>query len=509
MAEAEARGVEYIFEEDTECFKFGASRVYRADFAVWLPVCLGGSWVAIRASVVPCDVPFLVGRPAMKKLGARIDLGKECVDLCSLKAAEVPLVQAQGGHPAVAVFPEGHSKAPKIPWSTVKDEGRGPGIWHNDLGETACAYMASCSAVACQEREARPERLFYAKRLPPAIEDMLAHSTLNVETFLGWWRGCKIQRDFWVERGAMLIRVHVVPRKYPFSPEGWQTEQSELKAELLSVLGEEVVEERIPRRGPQLLSRETRTWKSQPARAQPHALWIGRSVFQRHRENPATTPNASEVNVVASRAMGHVQGRPGERARGVRGGRAPGLDHQRGARDGQGAADTENEQRRTSPQRAREDDPAAADGGGPQVWTGAARETDQRSAHQADPGFQGSPERHGAEFRALPGLGLQSSAGAVPGLGPERVAQLAQLQRRPGTAGTVVGGKEEHQGGEVEGPRAAGGRPREDSRDATAADNRHRADRKGEQQSEPQRVDRSVPGRRGIARRAHGDDETP
>ena len=481
MAEAEARGVEYIFEEDTECFKFGASRVYRADFAVWLPVCLGGSWVAIRASVVPCDVPFLVGRPAMKKLGARIDLGKECVDLCSLKAAEVPLVQAQGGRPAVAVFPEGHSKAPKIPWSTVKDEGRGPGIWHNDLGETACAYMAACSAVVCPEREARPERLFYAKRLPPAIEDMLAHSTLNVE------------RDFWVERGDKLIRVHVVPRKYPFSPEGWQTEMSELKAELLRVLGEEVVEERIPCRGPQLLSRESRSWKLQPARAQPHALWIGRSVFQRHCENTAANPNTSEVNVVATRAMGHVQGRPGERARGVRGGRAPGLDHQRGARDGQGAADGEDEQRGASSQRAREDDPAAADGGGPQVRTGAAGEADQGSAHQADPRRQGSPERHSAEFRALSG-GLQPSAGAVPGLGPERMAQLAQLQRRSGTAGTVVGGKEEHQGGKAESSGAAGGRPREDSHDTATNEHRRETDGKGEQQPGPHRVDRSISG---------------
>ena len=189
MAEAEARGVEYVFEEDSESFKFGASRVYRADFAVWLPVCLGGSWVAIRVSVVACDVPFLVGRPAMKKLGAKIDLGNESVDLCSLRASGVPLVQAQGGHPAVKVFPEGRGKAPRLPWHVVQDEGREPGIWHGDLAAEARAYMASCSVTPDREGEAKLERIFYAKRLAPAIEDMLAHSTLNVETFPGLVEG--------------------------------------------------------------------------------------------------------------------------------------------------------------------------------------------------------------------------------------------------------------------------------------------------------------------------------
>ena len=59
MEEADGTGVEYMFEPDDECFKFGASRVFKADFAAWLPVRVGSQWIVVRVAVVACDVPFL------------------------------------------------------------------------------------------------------------------------------------------------------------------------------------------------------------------------------------------------------------------------------------------------------------------------------------------------------------------------------------------------------------------------------------------------------------------
>ena len=79
VVEVHAPGVEYMFEPDDECFKFGASQVFKADFAAWLPVRVGSQWIVVRVAVVACDVPFLLGRPALKKLKAKIDLGGEYV----------------------------------------------------------------------------------------------------------------------------------------------------------------------------------------------------------------------------------------------------------------------------------------------------------------------------------------------------------------------------------------------------------------------------------------------
>ncbi|CAE7462138.1 GIP [Symbiodinium sp. CCMP2456] len=294
MQKADERSITYDFADDGESFKFGASRIYKADFAAWIPVCVGHRWVAMKTSVVPCDVPFLMGRPAMKKLDVKIDLGHESVDFGALKVRGVPIVNAEGGHPAVEVFPDEVGDPPSFDWRLVKSEAPAEGVWYS---EPASAYMAEAT-----ERRERSDKLFYAKRLPPTVEDMLAGEELSAETFLGWWKGSNLQKDFWIERGNLLIRVHVVPRKFPFSPQGWNTEQQHLKTQLLLALGPESVEERIPCRGPQLVCKTMRSWKQPEAKTEPHALWIGRSTF---RKQPAPAPAAADtvkVNV-ASRAM--------------------------------------------------------------------------------------------------------------------------------------------------------------------------------------------------------------
>ena len=233
--------MEYTFEPDGECFKFGASRVFKADFAAWLPVKVGSLWIVVRVAVVACDVPFLLGRPALKKLKAKIDLGGEHVGFGVLNGEDFPLVQAQGGHPAIAVFPDGGAKPPRLDWAQVRDLGRNNGVWYPSAVQ---AYMARAGVE--QEIKGEGKKLFYAKKLPPAVQDMLGAKQVSSEAFLGWWKGTKVQKDFWIETPERLIRVHVVPRKGAFTPVSWNTSLVGLKQELLQVLGDEVVEERIP-----------------------------------------------------------------------------------------------------------------------------------------------------------------------------------------------------------------------------------------------------------------------
>ena len=53
-------------------------------------------------------------------------------------------------------------------------------------------------AHAGEEQKVKGEgkKLFYAKKLPPAVQDMLVAKQVSSEAFLGWWKGTKVQKDF-------------------------------------------------------------------------------------------------------------------------------------------------------------------------------------------------------------------------------------------------------------------------------------------------------------------------
>ena len=61
-------------------------------------------------------------------------------------------------------------------------------------------------------------RIFYAKKLDPAVSVMLTADVLNPEAFLSWWSRTGLTQDFWIETNDKLVRVHLVPRKSFFIP---------------------------------------------------------------------------------------------------------------------------------------------------------------------------------------------------------------------------------------------------------------------------------------------------
>ena len=70
-------------------------------------------------------------------------------------------------------------------------------------------------------------RIFYAKKLDPAVSVMLTADVLNPEAFLSWWSRTGLTQDFWIETNDKLVRVHLVPRKSFFDPRKWQSKQHE------------------------------------------------------------------------------------------------------------------------------------------------------------------------------------------------------------------------------------------------------------------------------------------
>ena len=151
----------------------------------------------------------------------------------------------------------------------------------NGLGGSLGAYMAAERRPGHHRDETSKESpqsvprkgLFYAKKLFLEIENMLKGSEIPANTFLCWWKGTNVSKDFWIETEDELIRIHVVPRRTSFNPEAWNTSQLPLKERLLQLLGDAVEEERIPCHGLQEVSCKQRRWKEEPS--ETFVSWAG------------------------------------------------------------------------------------------------------------------------------------------------------------------------------------------------------------------------------------------
>ena len=85
-----------------------------------------------------------------------------------------------------AVFPDGAAKPPQLDWAQVKDLGRNNGVWYPCAVR---AYMAHAGGE--QEVKGEGKKLFYAKKLPPAVQDMLVAEHVSSEAL---WGGGRVPR---------------------------------------------------------------------------------------------------------------------------------------------------------------------------------------------------------------------------------------------------------------------------------------------------------------------------
>ncbi|CAE8696796.1 unnamed protein product [Polarella glacialis] len=95
----------YVITEvqESEGFKFGASRTHRSTFAAITPMAIGGKILVVRVSIVPCDVPLLLSRPALEALDMHIHLAGRTADFGALDLRGYALGSTTAGHPTVRV----------------------------------------------------------------------------------------------------------------------------------------------------------------------------------------------------------------------------------------------------------------------------------------------------------------------------------------------------------------------------------------------------------------------
>ena len=300
----EERGVGVKSISQDEVFKFGGEKLYPSSVAwlLWLNLC--GRWVLAKVSEVEADVPLLLSRSVLARLGMKFDLRENVARFDGLEIAETALEQTRSGHPALPILADSNG-VPNWPanihWPVEEIYIPAP---HR-------AYMAEGVREGIGESHRGRSLLFYPKKLEKHVVENLVKSTLCEEWFRGWWRSTNISRDFWIEGEEFMDRIHVTPRRDFFSPCAWNTPLTHLKTQLLEMVGDTRSSFCIPclRAGPGFELEHA--WRIEDIELNGKLLWIGRSRFKKVRE-PAqarSSPLRDSHLVDASFGMGDAQRR--------------------------------------------------------------------------------------------------------------------------------------------------------------------------------------------------------
>ncbi|CAE7325492.1 RE2, partial [Symbiodinium microadriaticum] len=230
LAEARRLGCDPQFTSCREAFKFGGTEVNG-------------------------DVPLLVSRSALGKMGMLLDVAENRASFKALAVEDLLLETTETGHPAFQIKPSPLPKAfvqgPNWDSAEIKifsqaEQYMGPpgvkGILHDDGDATGDAssssgserYMTSWMVSVHGDEvggdgvlphEVPPgcsqpfsyEPMFYPKKIGPATRNMLLDVNFNPVTFAAWWATTNISNDFWIENEECLVRVHVIPRRFVMS----------------------------------------------------------------------------------------------------------------------------------------------------------------------------------------------------------------------------------------------------------------------------------------------------
>ncbi|CAE7377254.1 GIP, partial [Symbiodinium sp. CCMP2456] len=174
------RGFDTDFIYEKECFKFGAAnRIYESTYATVVMMNLLGKWVAVKAAVIHGDLPLLLSRPALGRLGLVLDLGLSRASFRNLNPGELTLLETASGHPAVPID-HGTEGKPEISQLPKKWEPHGIEVLSSRVVYmTACAGDVGVGTPTGSSSCITSPKIFYDKKIDPAVRDMLVADVLN------------------------------------------------------------------------------------------------------------------------------------------------------------------------------------------------------------------------------------------------------------------------------------------------------------------------------------------
>ena len=422
VEEAEIRKHPYEIVDEIEHFRFGASRVHKSTFAIWAWFGIAHHWVAVKVSIVQCSVPLLLSRPALARLGTTFDIEAQQLSMTHLGVTGLPLEQSDTGHPALSVtsFPSG--SPPDLTVGTAQQ------IWIPVIR----AYMCEQPLMEGGSEAASFRTVFYPKKVPREIDNLLRTTPLACSSFFSWWKGASQSKDFWVETDVEMIRVHVSPRQYGFNPWAWQTSNPKLKNALLQCLTGHRVTECLPlfEEGVTVHAVEHVLSPDRDGKDieffQPFGPWIGRSRFSKTQASGASDPSRplpyadliDPCHAMEDEKRGHHQG-AGEHLQ-------PAGQSPLAAAGGSSHADRgqEGEPASGGLERPHEGHHQALSGGteraGEEGGHSSAFEGHKGVVDPPAPGVALDPSGHCGSLRQVQGLAISRSTSRIPSLGGGR-----------------------------------------------------------------------------------------
>ena len=220
-------GVKPELRKECEAYRFGTGKLYYSSFYVVLAFELGSKIAQVRTSIINGDVPLLLSKTVLAKLGMVFDIEKGQADFNKVGLKGFDLLVTSSGHPA-------------IPIVATKMDGDPGAFLAEDLKLVPKSeYMAF--AVAHSHGHGRSHELFnffYDKKLEPGVKEMLVREKLPQEEFIAWWSSSPTTSDFWLECDHAWVRIHVTPRKALFNPATWKTRATIQKEMLVQTAAE-------------------------------------------------------------------------------------------------------------------------------------------------------------------------------------------------------------------------------------------------------------------------------
>ena len=419
------QGQRPVLQKECEAYRFGAGKIHYSSFYVVICFEFGNCRVQVRSSIITGDIPLLLSRTVLGKLGMVFDVGSGTADFNKLGLHGFQMLCTSSGHPAIPIVP-------------AKTDSAAPLLEAEDLRLQPREQYTSVCAVACRTPTVpQLTGVYHEKKLDPSVKDMLSQDRLQRDMFMTWWGQTSYDRDFWIETPATWVRVHVVPRRAMFNPSTWRTSSTILKDMLLATLGYTRTTESISCCSGKWLETAVDLWEHERGADQSFPLlWVGRTVLHKVRPLESHTPSADLGDGCLGAAVRGEEeddqqhdeaGAPprsdevgndgasfldGDR---VEGGdpRAPGADRQ----ERRGQADEEDQLTH----------PRGAEGEGRGAERAAARPGEQGTYPQAHPGLPQHAGQHFDDDRSLEG---------------ERVSRNSPELRRVGSDGDLEVGQQ-------------------------------------------------------------------
>ena len=202
-----------------EHFRFGASRIFHSAHACIVTFKLGRAIVEVKVAIVQGDLPLLLSRPVLAELGMIMDVALNQADFRSVHLYHAELKMTESGHPALPLVPvQGPTeKAPADFWSNgevmIHQTGAAYKVFATRAVEDSNAQTSepgdpsgfstrttpTCQSTSTTSSTSTRPKLFYPKKIPPEIQNLLTGKTLNSESFMAWWKTTNVSNDFWIE----------------------------------------------------------------------------------------------------------------------------------------------------------------------------------------------------------------------------------------------------------------------------------------------------------------------